>query len=175
MSVFTGSVQHGRRQLLFRGETICREFARAKSSQNQLADPFHRLVDLTGGHTHKDRGSHCAFPHAGQLMQEQERMIAQAREEQNRILKEAAQVRDSIISNAQAQAHEEARKILDDAKVRIEAEKESALREIRSQVALLSVKVAEKVIRQDLSSDKSQMDLVYKMLDEVTAPAKDKN
>ena len=111
----------------------------------------------------------------GQLMQEQERMIAQAREEQNRILKEAAQVRDSIISNAQAQAHEEARKILDDAKVRIEAEKESALREIRSQVALLSVKVAEKVIRQYLSSDKSQMDLVYKMLDEVTAPAKDKN
>lgn len=109
------------------------------------------------------------------LAEEQARIMTQAREEQNRILKEAAQVRDSIISNAQAQAHEEARKILDDAKVRIEAEKESALREIRSQVALLSVKVAEKVIRQDLSSDKSQMDLVYKMLDEVTAPAKDKN
>lgn len=110
----------------------------------------------------------------GQMRQEQERLIAQAREEQTRILKEAAQVRDSIITKAQAQAHEEARKILDEARVRIEAEKESAFREIRGQVALLSVKVAEKVIRKELGSDKEQMDLVYRMLDEVSASAKTK-
>ena len=110
-------------------------------------------------------------------MTEQARMIAQAREEQNRILKEAAQARDNIVRNAQEQAQDEARKIIAEAKVRIEAEKESALRDIRSQVALLSVKVAEKVIRQDLSSDKAQMDLVYKMLDEVSSSSKksDKN
>ena len=96
-------------------------------------------------------------------------MIAQAREEQNRILREAAQARDNIVSKAKEQAQDEARKILEDARVRIEAEKESALREIRSQVALLSVKVAEKVIRQNLSTDKAQMDLVNKMLDEVSS------
>ena len=56
--------------------------------------------------------------------------------------------------------------------MRIDAEKESALREIRSQVALLSVKVAEKVIRQNLSTDKAQMDLVNKMLDEVSSSIK---
>ena len=96
-------------------------------------------------------------------------MIAQAREEQNRILREAAQARDNIFSKAKEQAQDEARKILEEARVRIEAEKESALREIRSQVALLSVKVAEKVIRQNLSTDKAQMDLVNKMLDEVSS------
>lgn len=100
------------------------------------------------------------------MTEEQARMIAQAREEQNRILREAAQARDNIVSKAKEQAQDEARKILEEARVRIEAEKESALREIRSQVALLSVKVAEKVIRQNLSTDKAQMDLVNKMLDE---------
>ena len=109
------------------------------------------------------------------LAEEQARIMTQAREEQNRILKEAAQARDNMIRKAQEQAQDEAQKILDEAKVKIEAEKQSALMEIRSQVALLSVKVAEKVLRQDLSSDKAQMDLVYKLLDEVTAPGtKDK-
>ena len=111
----------------------------------------------------------------GRMMEEQSRMIAQAREEQNRILKEAAQARDNIVRKAQEQAQDEARKILDEARVKIEAEKESALREIRSQTAMLSVKVAEKVLRQQLSTDKAQIDLVYRMLDEVTAPSKNKN
>ena len=111
----------------------------------------------------------------GRMMEEQSRMIAQAREEQNRILKEAAQARDNIVRKAQEQAQDEARKILDEARVKIEAEKESALREIRSQTAMLSVEVAEKVLRQQLSTDKAQIDLVYRMLDEVTAPSKDKN
>ena len=111
----------------------------------------------------------------GRMMEEQSRMIAQAREEQNRILKEAAQARDNIVRKAQEQAQDEARKILEEARVKIEAEKESALREIRSQTAMLSVKVAEKVLRQQLSTDKAQIDLVYRMLDEVTAPSKDKN
>lgn len=111
----------------------------------------------------------------GRILEEQARIMAQAREEQNRILKEAAQARDNIVRKAQEQAQDEAKKILDEAKVRLEAEKESALREIRSQVAMLSVRVAEKVVRQNLESEKAQMDLVYRMLDEVTAPSKDKN
>lgn len=111
----------------------------------------------------------------GQMKQEHARIIAQAREEQNRILKEAAQERDNIIRQAQTQAQDEARKILDEAKTRIDAEKESALREIRGQVALLSVRIAEKVMRKDLSSDQSQLDLVTRMLDEATASKAIKN
>lgn len=111
----------------------------------------------------------------GQMKQEHARIIAQAREEQDRILKEAAQERDNIIRQAQSQAQDEARKMLDEAKTRIEAEKESALREIRSQVALLSVRIAEKVMRKDLSSDQAQIDLVTRMLDEATASKQTKN
>lgn len=111
----------------------------------------------------------------GQIKQEHARIIAQAREEQNRILKEAAQERDNIIRMAQTQAQDEARKILDEAKTRIDAEKESALREIRSQVALLSVQIAGKVIRKNLESDQAQIDLVTSLLDEANTSRAIKN
>lgn len=111
----------------------------------------------------------------GQMKQEHARIIAQAREEQGQILKEAAQERDSIIRQAQAQAQDEARKILDEAKTRIDAEKESALREIRSQVALLSVQIAEKIMRKELSSDQAHIDLISRMIDEASASHSLKN
>lgn len=100
------------------------------------------------------------------LMKEQERIISEAREEQNRILREAAEARDNIIRQAQDQARDEAAKILAEARTRIEAEKESAVSQIRSQIALLSVNVAEKVIRKTLSDDREQKELVGKMVDE---------
>lgn len=100
------------------------------------------------------------------LVREQERIIAQTRKEQDRILKEAAKARENIILQAKAQASDETEKMLAAARVRIEAEKESAIREIRGQVALLSVKVAEKIIRKELSSGSEQAALVDRMLDE---------
>ncbi len=100
------------------------------------------------------------------LMKEQERIIREAREEQNRILREAAEARDNIIRQAQDQARDEAAKILAEARTLIEAEKESAVSQIRSQIALLSVNVAEKVIRKTLSDDREQKELVGKMVDE---------
>ncbi|MCM1503497.1 MAG: F0F1 ATP synthase subunit B [Bacteroidales bacterium] len=104
----------------------------------------------------------------GTLAKEQERMIAEARKEQDRILKEAAQARENIILQAKAQASDEAEKIIADARIRIEAEKESAIRDIRGQVALLSVKVAEKIIRKELSSGSEQLALVDRMLEEAS-------
>ena len=100
------------------------------------------------------------------LMKEQERIISEAREEQNRILREAAEARDNIIRQAQEQARDEAAKIMAEARTLIEAEKESAVSQIRSQIALLSVNVAEKVIRKTLSDDREQKELVGKMVDE---------
>lgn len=102
------------------------------------------------------------------LAAEQARIIAEARAEQNRILKEAAEVRNNIIKQAQDQARDEAAKLLAEARTQIQAEKESALSELRSQVAMLSVGVAEKVIRKDLSSDKEQLSLIGKMVEEAS-------
>lgn len=100
------------------------------------------------------------------LLKEQARIIGEAREEQNKILKEAAEARNNIIRQAQEQARDEAAKIIAEAKVQIEADKESAISQIRSQVALLSVNVAEKVIRKTLVTDKEQKELIETMVKE---------
>ena len=102
------------------------------------------------------------------LAQEQERLLSEARTEQARILQEAAAQRDNMIVQAQEQAREEAKKIMDEAKARIQEEKEAALRDVRKEVALLSVTIAEKVVRKELSTDKGQMELIDRMIEEMS-------
>ena len=102
------------------------------------------------------------------LAQEQERLIAEARAEQARILQEAASQRDNMIAQAQEQAKEEAKKIMDEAKVRIQEEKEAALRDVRKEVAIMSVAIAEEVVRKELSTDKGQMELIDRMIKEMS-------
>lgn len=102
------------------------------------------------------------------LAQEQERLLSEARTEQARILQEAAIQRDNMIVQAQEQAREEAKKIMDEAKARIQEEKEAALRDVRKEVALLSVTIAEKVVRKELSTDKGQMELIDRMIDDLS-------
>ena len=96
-------------------------------------------------------------------------MLQQAREKQASILKEAAETRDAIVEKAQAKAREEGTRLINEAKAQIEAEKQNAIRDIRSQVVELSVQIAEKVLRQNLSTDAKQMDLVNRLLDEVSS------
>ena len=95
-------------------------------------------------------------------------MIEEARKEQARILKEAAASRDNIVEQAKVQAQDEAAKIMDHARTQIAAEKESAMRDIRKEVALLSVSVAEKVLKKDLESGDSQSELVDRLVDEIS-------
>ena len=102
------------------------------------------------------------------LAQEQERLLAEAKAEQVRILQEAASQRDNMITQAQEQAREEAKKIMDEAKVRIQEEKEAALRNVRKEVALLSVTIAEKIVRKELSTDKGQMELIDRMINDLS-------
>ncbi len=103
------------------------------------------------------------------LAEEQSRMIEETRQEQSRILKEAAASRDSIVEQAKVQAREEASRILDQARTQIAAEKESALRDVRKEVALLSVSVAEKVLKKSLSDADGQSTLVDRLVDEVSS------
>ena len=72
------------------------------------------------------------------------------------------------ISNSKNnKAKAEAARIMEEAQLQIEREKQSAIRDIRAQVAQLSVQIAEKVVRTNLSSDAQQMQLIDRMLDEV--------
>lgn len=102
------------------------------------------------------------------LNQEQERIMTQTRAEQALMKKEAAQERERVIAAAKEQARVEAQKIMDEAKTKIAEEKENALRDMRREVAVLSLAIAEQVIRKELGSDKSQKELVDKLFDEVS-------
>jgi F-type H+-transporting ATPase subunit b len=113
--------------------------------------------------------AHEANEKLANIQQEGENLLKEARERQQQILTEAAQTRDAIVEKAQMKAREEGTRIITEAKAQIEAEKQNAIADIRKQVAELSVQVAEKVLRKELSSDAAQMQYVDKLLDEVSS------
>lgn len=98
------------------------------------------------------------------LQKEQERLISETRTEQARLMQEASAERDRMIAAAQEQARVEAQKIMDDARERIAEEKESAMKEIRNEVAKLSLAIAEKVVRKELASDAAQKELIDSLI-----------
>ena len=102
------------------------------------------------------------------LAQEQAKMIEETRLEQSRILKEASEAREKIIAQAKTDASAEAAKLLEHAKVEIAAERESAIRDIRRQVAMISVEVAEKIVRKDLDAAGGQQDLLDRLVEEAS-------
>ena len=114
------------------------------------------------------RKAHEASERLENIQQEGETILQEAREKQAFIMKEAAETRDAIVEKAQEKARDESGRLLADAKKQIEIEKQNAIRDIRSQVAELSVQIAEKVLRERLSSDEQQMEMIDRLLDEVS-------
>lgn len=94
------------------------------------------------------------------LKEENEKMVAEARKERGKILKEASQMSEEMRAKAKDDASKIGEKMIEEARISINAEKEDALREIREQVAELSLKIAEKLLKQNLKDDKSQQDLI---------------
>ena len=117
------------------------------------------------------RKAHEANEKLANIQKEGESILQEAREKQALILKEATSTRDAIVAKAESQAKEQGEKLISDAKLQIETEKQNAIRDIRSQVAELSVKIAEKIIKEQLSTDAKQMELIDKLLDEVGTEA----
>jgi F-type H+-transporting ATPase subunit b len=115
------------------------------------------------------RKAHEANERLANIQKESESILQEAREKQAQILKEAAATRDSIVEQAQTKARSEGARLMDEAKAAIEQEKKAAIADIRQQVAALSIQIAEKVLKQNLKDDKSQMDLIDRMLDDVSA------
>ena len=116
--------------------------------------------------------AHEANEKLANIQKEGESILQEAREKQAAILKEAAETRDAIVEKAQDKAREEGARLISEAKAQIETEKQNAIRDIRTQVAELSVQVAEKVLKEKLSSDKEQMDMINRLLDEVASDNK---
>ena len=102
------------------------------------------------------------------VVQEQARLLEEAKAEHARILQEAAVQRDAMLAKAHEDAREEARKMIEEAKVRIQNEKEAALREVRKEVSVLSLAIAEKVISRELSAEKGQKELIDRLFEEAS-------
>lgn len=94
-------------------------------------------------------------------------IVDEARKEQSRILAEAAKSRDMIVNGAKDKAAEESAKIMENAREQIELEKEDAIRQIRREVASLSVDISEKVLRKNLDKKNEQMNMIDRLLDEI--------
>ena len=103
------------------------------------------------------------------IQKQGEELLMEAREKQAQILREASQTRDTIVEQAQEKAHEESARILSEAKAEIESQKQAAIRDIRSQVAELSVQIAEKILRKQLTTSAEQAQLIDSLLDEVAS------
>jgi F-type H+-transporting ATPase subunit b len=95
-----------------------------------------------------------------------EQLLKQAKEERDKIIRDARDAANRLIDVAQTEAKKSADKLIEDAKAVINTEKAAALRDVKAQVALFSLQIAEKLIKKNLSSDQAQKDLVSEYLKE---------
>jgi F-type H+-transporting ATPase subunit b len=98
------------------------------------------------------------------LKSDNEKLLADARSERDALMKEAREIKDKMINDAKTEAQEAGEKIIAQAKAAIESEKNAAMADLKNQVSSLSLEIAEKVLRDELSNKDSQIKLVEKML-----------
>jgi len=103
-----------------------------------------------------------------QLAQEQSRMLEESRMEKAGILKEASDMKNEIIAQARKQAQEEASRVMEKAREDIAALKEEALDDARREIASISVKVAEQILHSQLDTDKSQDELIGRLIEKAS-------
>ena len=108
-----------------------------------------------------------AKSHLDNAKAEADKLIAEARNEQADILREAAKMRNELIEKARGEAAEEAKKVSQAAQVSLEQSRKEAEKQLRSEVGDLALQIAEKVIRKNISSDDAQRALVDQYLSEV--------
>ncbi|MFS4466295.1 F0F1 ATP synthase subunit B [Maribacter sp. 2210JD10-5] len=101
------------------------------------------------------------------LQADNDRLLKEARAERDEMLKEAREIKDKTVADAKEQASIEADKMIKQAQSAIEGEKKAAMADIKSQVANLSIEIAEKVIKEELSDKKKQLKLVDEMLGDI--------
>lgn len=102
------------------------------------------------------------------LRADNERLLKEAREERDKILRDAREAANRLHDQAQTDAKKAADRMIEDAKSVIQTEKQAALRDVKEQVAMFSLEVAEKLIRKNLEKDKDQKELVNRFINDLT-------
>jgi len=101
------------------------------------------------------------------LKSDNEKLFAEARLERDKILKEAKDAGTTMLEEAKSNAATTTTKMIEDAKAAINTEKQAALTEVKNQVAMLSLEIAEKLIKKQLSDDKAQKEMVSDFLKDI--------
>jgi len=101
------------------------------------------------------------------LQSSNERILAEARSERDAMLKDAREIREKMIADAKSTASKEGERMLASARENIQNEKNAAISELKNQVATLSIEIAEKILKSELSSDEKQKALVNTLLKDV--------
>jgi F-type H+-transporting ATPase subunit b len=101
------------------------------------------------------------------LQVDNEKIIAEAKNERDKILTEAREAKLAIIEEATEQAVSESKKLIDRARISIQNEKINAMKEIKNQVTVLSIEIASKILQKKLSTDKEQQELIEKSLRDI--------
>ncbi len=102
------------------------------------------------------------------LQADNQKLLQEARGERDAMLKEAREMKSKMVSDAKEEAKSEADKIIVQAQAAIESEKKAAIAELKNQVASLSLEIAEKVVKAELSNKDKQLKLVEDMLGDAT-------
>ncbi|MES2587573.1 MAG: F0F1 ATP synthase subunit B [Bacteroidota bacterium] len=97
------------------------------------------------------------------LQSQNENLLKEARAERDKIVKDAHETASKMVEDSKVTAKNEASKIIASAHQAIEVEKAAAFTELKSHVASLSIEIAEKLVRTELSSDDKQRDLASKL------------
>ncbi|MCQ2975443.1 MAG: F0F1 ATP synthase subunit B [Bacteroidales bacterium] len=99
---------------------------------------------------------------------ENEKIMKEARAEREEMLREAKATKDKIVADAQNVAKIEADKIIAAARAEIQTEKESAMAELSEKVGQLSIEIAEKILRHELSSDTKQSEYMKDLVKNIS-------
>ena len=102
-----------------------------------------------------------------ELQADNQRILQEARVERDSMLKEAREMKEKIVADAKNEAQAQGQKMIEQAKAAIESEKNAAMNELKLQVSTLSLSIAEKVLKDELSNKEAQTKLVEKMLGDV--------
>ncbi|EMR01817.1 F0F1 ATP synthase subunit B [Cesiribacter andamanensis] len=113
------------------------------------------------------RAAETAKAEMANLKAENERLIDEARAERERIIREANVAAKNLIEEAKGEAQKQAQRQLEEARIAINTEKQAAMADVKRQVALLSLDIAEKLLRKELSNEAAQKALVQDYVSEL--------
>jgi F-type H+-transporting ATPase subunit b len=101
------------------------------------------------------------------LQADNQRILQEARLERDNMLKDAREMKEKMVADAKNEAQVQGLKMIEQAKAAIEGEKNAAMAELKLQVSTLSLSIAEKLLKDELSNKEAQTKLVEKMLGDV--------